>query len=99
MVDYVALLHGFGPLKLLAQGQSNIPATVGWGSSAALIMIVCNLLAIAVVRFRLPIPAQGGSSSSSNPTNLGVIQVVTGASIGHIIGVGVILGLANLGIL
>jgi len=99
MVNYVALLHGFDPLKLLAQVQSNIPTTVEWGGSVALVMIICNLLAIAVVRFRLPIPAQGGSSSNSNPTNVTVIQILTGASIGHIIGVGVILGLANVGIL
>lgn len=93
------MLHEFSQLQLFAQAQSSIPPTVEWGTSVAFVMILCNLLAIAVVRFRLPIPAQGGSSSNSNPTNIGVVQIITGASIGHIIGVGVILGLANFGIL
>lgn len=98
MVDYVQLLHGFAPLDLLAQLQSNVPATPEWSASVASVMIICNLLAIAVVRFWLPIPAQGGASNA-NSTENSVLQLLTGASIGHIIGVGVILGLANIGVL
>jgi photosystem I subunit 10 len=85
---------------LLFAAASTVPQTVEWSPKVAIIMIACNILAIAFGKLtikkqnvgpQLPSPELFGGMS------LGALLGTT--SFGHILGVGVILGLANAGVL
>ena len=84
----------FAPLLAIA------PATVSWSPKVALVMIVANVIAIAIgkatikhpnVGLQLPSPALFGGLSHG--AMLGTI------SLGHILGMGAIQGLAARGVL
>jgi photosystem I subunit X len=77
------------------------PRSVEWSPSVAIVMIICNVIAIAIGKFTiqqknvglgLPSSAQffGGMSHGAM---LGV------TSLGHILGAGAILGLSSAGVL
>ena len=90
-------------LMLLA---TDIPRTVSWGPQVAIVMILCNVAAIALGKATMKNLAAGPSipSSSSLPTaqyfgGMGWPALLATTSLGHIIGLGAILGLANLGLL
>ncbi|MEL6439511.1 MAG: photosystem I reaction center subunit PsaK [Cyanobacteria bacterium J06621_8] len=85
-------------LTLLA--ASTIPRTVAWNPKVGLVMILCNILAIAFAKFTmknvsagpaLPAPAYFGG--------MGLPALLGSASLGHLLGAGVILGLAGIGVL
>ena len=85
-------------LTLLA--ASTAPNTVSWSPKVAFVMIACNIAAIAfgklTIKYQnvgpsLPSPALFGGMSL--PALLGT------TSFGHLLGAGVILGLANAGAL
>ncbi|OKH18977.1 photosystem I reaction center subunit PsaK [Hydrococcus rivularis NIES-593] len=85
---------------LLLAAASTVPQTVEWSPKVAIVMIVCNILAIAFGKFtiknqnvgpQLPSPAMFGG--------MGLGALLGTTSFGHILGVGVILGLANAGVL
>jgi len=76
------------------------PATISWSPKVALVMIVCNVIAIAIgkatikqpsVGLQLPNAAMFGGMSHG--AMLGTI------SLGHIFGMGAIQGLASRGVL
>jgi photosystem I subunit 10 len=76
------------------------PATITWSPKVALVMIVCNVIAIAIgkatikqpsVGLQLPNAAMFGGLSHG--AMLGTI------SLGHILGIGAIQGLASRGVL
>ncbi|BDA40097.1 photosystem I reaction center subunit PsaK [Candidatus Atelocyanobacterium thalassae] len=80
---------------------ATIPTTVEWSPKVASIMIACNILAIVITKLvigessketRLP-----QFSEMFGHLNIGAILGAT--SLGHIIGVGMILGIASTGML
>jgi photosystem I subunit 10 len=78
------------------------PATPGWSFQTALIMIACNLFVIAIGRYAIKNPGAGPALPFSLPglfEGFGVPELLATASLGHILGAGMILGLGNAGIL
>ena len=86
---------------LFAAVQSTVPATPEWSPIVGLVMIICNLLAIAIGRFAIQQPGVGASLpiDSGLFQNFGIPELLATTSLGHIIGAGVILGLASAGAL
>lgn len=72
-----------------------VPHTPSWGLSTALVMVVCNVLAIAIARYAIKYPNVGPKLIG----DLSVPALLAAASFGHILGAGAILGLGNLGVL
>jgi photosystem I subunit 10 len=87
----------FAPL--LIQPLAMAPATITWSPKVALVMILCNVIAIAIgkatiqqpnVGLQLPNSAMFGGLSHG--AMLGTL------SLGHLVGMGAILGLASRGV-
>lgn len=77
-----------------------VPHTPTWSPLVGIVMILCNILAIAIgkvaitepkVKPELPMPEMFGG--------MGFPALLATTSLGHVIGFGAILGLANIGIL
>jgi len=83
-------------LPLLA-AMGTVPNTVEWGPNVAIVMIICNLVAFAIGKQVIQIPDAGPASGVFLGLGLPALLAVT--SLGHAIGVGAILGLANIGVL
>jgi photosystem I subunit X len=74
------------------------PRTVEWSPTIALIMIVCNILAIAIGKFTIQHQSTGGPMPSSNMFGgFGLGAVLGTTCFGHILGAGTILGLSYIG--
>ena len=76
--------------------------TVSWNSNVAIVMILSNLFALVVGRFAIKNPGQGPALPTSQPglwKSFGFPELLATASFGHILGAGIILGLANAGVL
>jgi photosystem I subunit 10 len=76
------------------------PRMANWSPTVAIIMILCNILAIAIGKLTISQPKAAPALPSDNlfggfglPALLGV------TSFGHVLGAGVILGLSNMGVL
>jgi photosystem I subunit 10 len=77
-----------------------VPTTLSWSPKVAAVMIICNILAIAFGKFTIKYPsAPPAMPSLALFGGFGLPAVLGTASLGHLIGAGVILGLANLGAL
>ncbi len=77
-----------------------IPHTEPWGLSTAIVMIICNLIAIAIGRFAIANPGDGPDLPVGKPDlfrNFNLPELLATMSFGHILGVGAILGLTNAG--
>ncbi len=84
-------------LLLLA---TSVPTTVEWNPQVAAVMIACNIVAIAIGKFSIQRPNDGPAMPSPNFFGGFSLGAVLGTiSFGHVLGTGVILGLANAGIL
>ncbi|WP_395649463.1 photosystem I reaction center subunit PsaK [Planktothrix agardhii] len=83
--------------------QSNVPATVSWSPSVAIVMIISNLLAIFIGFYAISKENRGkGPSLPGLPrmfTGFGFPELLATASFGHILGAGVILALGNAGVI
>lgn len=76
------------------------PATLEWSPTVALVMIVCNVLAIAFGKFTIQQQNVGPAMPSPNLFGGFSLGAVLGTTcFGHILGTGAILGLASLGVL
>ncbi len=73
------------------------PNTVEWGPNVAIVMIICNVLAFVIGKQVIQIPDAGPAPGVFLGLGLPALLAVT--SLGHAIGVGAILGLANIGVL
>ncbi|MGL5080876.1 MAG: photosystem I reaction center subunit PsaK [Microcoleaceae cyanobacterium] len=72
--------------------------TVSWSPKVAIVMIICNIVAIAIGKFTIKYPSVGPALPSSNLFGgMGLGALLGTTSLGHILGVGVILGLSNVG--
>ncbi len=83
-------------LPLLA-AAGTVPNTVAWGPSVAIVMIICNALAFFIGKQVIQIPDVGPAPGTFLGLGLPALLAVT--SLGHVIGAGAILGLANIGVL
>lgn len=82
--------------------EVSAPRTVEWSPSVAVVMIVCNLFAIAIGRYAIQKRGVGPKLPLAVPALLegfGVPELLATASFGHILGAGAILGLSNAGML
>jgi photosystem I subunit 10 len=83
----------FTPILLVA-----VARTVEWNPTMGLIMIVCNILAIAIGKSTIQNPHTGPAAPSSNLLGgLSLGAVVGSLCFGHILGTGTILGLSYIG--
>ncbi|MCB8749121.1 photosystem I reaction center subunit PsaK [Planktothrix agardhii 1810] len=89
--------------SLLMSIQSNVPTTVSWSPSVAIVMIISNLLAIFIGFYAISKENRGkGPSLPGLPrmfTGFGFPELLATASFGHILGAGVILALGNAGVI
>lgn len=77
-----------------------VPPTLEWSPKIAIVMILCNVLAIAFGKFTIKYQNAGPEMPSANLFGgFGLPAVLATTSFGHIIGAGVILGLTRLGAL
>lgn len=67
-----------------------------WSLSVGVVMIVCNILAIAISRFTIQRPHVGPEVPG---IGLSVPALIAATAFGHILGAGTILGLTNNGVL
>jgi len=84
---------------LLAQ---TVPSTPEWSYKVALIMITCNLFVLAIGKYAIQKPGVGPSLPVGLPMvfeGFGLAELLAIASFGHILGAGMILGMANAGLL
>lgn len=71
-----------------------------WSPTIGLIMIVCNIIAIAIGKYTIKNPSVGPAMPSPELFGgFGLGAVLGTTCFGHVLGAGVILGLSNLGVL
>ena len=76
------------------------PRTVEWGPQVAIVMIVCNIAAIAFGKATIRNQSAGPEMPSPEFFGgMGLPAVLATTSFGHILGIGTILGLASMGVL
>lgn len=77
-----------------------VPTTLEWNTNVALTMIICNIVAIAFAKYTMKeanaAPKLPGEAFFGG---MGLPALLATTSFGHLLGVGVILGLANMGAL
>jgi len=76
------------------------PATISWSPKVGLVMIVCNVIAIAIGKATIKQPNVGlklpGSAFFGGLSHGAMLGTM---SLGHILGIGAIQGLASRGVL
>ncbi len=85
-------------LNLLAA----VPATPTWSVGVGLIMITANVFALVVARYGIKVKGVGPSLPVELPglfSGFGVPELLGVTSFGHVLGAGLILGLAQAGLL
>ncbi|WP_055076387.1 photosystem I reaction center subunit PsaK [Pseudanabaena sp. 'Roaring Creek'] len=85
-------------LNLLAA----VPTTPVWSPSVALIMITANVFALVVARYGIQVKGVGPSLPVELPglfAGFGLPELLAVTSFGHVLGAGLILGLAQAGLL
>jgi photosystem I subunit 10 len=77
-----------------------VPNTLEWSPTVAIVMIICNIVAIAFGKFTIKYPSVGPATPSPEMFGgFGWGAVLGTTCFGHILGAGVILGLASMGAL
>ncbi len=75
-----------------------VPHTLEWSPTVGIIMVVCNIVAIAIGKFSIKYPNEGPAMPSPNLFGgFGLPAVLATTSFGHVLGAGVILGLSSIG--
>ena len=77
-----------------------VPTTLEWSPKVAVVMVLCNVLAIAIGKYTIKKPSVGLALPS--PEMFGGMShgaLLGTTSFGHVLGAGVILGLASMGAL
>jgi photosystem I subunit 10 len=81
---------------------ATVPATPIWSFNVALIMITANVFALVVGRYGIKVKGVGPSFPIQLPglfAGFGLPELLAITSFGHILGAGLILGLAQAGLL
>ncbi|WP_193364908.1 photosystem I reaction center subunit PsaK [Leptolyngbya sp. PCC 6406] len=77
-----------------------VPNTLEWSPTVAVVMVLCNVLAIAIGKFTIQNPSVGPAMPSPDLFGgFGLGAVIGTTAFGHLLGAGTILGLANIGVL
>lgn len=79
-----------------------VPATPTWSPSVGIIMVTANLFALVVGRYGIKVKGVGPSLPVQLPSlfsGFGLSELLAVTSFGHILGTGLILGLAQAGLL
>ncbi len=87
-------------MSTLFLAAATVPHTVAWNPKVAVVMIICNILAIAFGK--ATIKKQNVGPGLPSPELFGVMglgALLGTTSFGHILGAGAILGLSSLGVL
>lgn len=87
---------------VLTNSFAAVPQTVTWNLNVAIVMIACNLFAIAIGYYAIQKRGQGPALPIELPamfTGFGIPELLATTSFGHLLGAGMILGLSNAGIL
>ncbi|HEY9668432.1 MAG TPA: photosystem I reaction center subunit PsaK [Coleofasciculaceae cyanobacterium] len=88
--------------SILLAVQATVPSTPEWTPTVGIVMVLCNLFAFVIGRFAIQRKGVGPDLPMSKPailSSFGIPELLATASFGHILGAGVILGLANAGAL
>lgn len=78
------------------------PSTVSWSINVAIIMVACNLFSIAIGYYAIQKRGVGPALPVELPamfTGFGIPELLATMSFGHVLGAGMVLGLANAGLL
>ena len=87
-------------MTYLLFAAANVPHTVSWSPKVAIVMIACNIAAIAFGKFTIKNQSADPQLPSSDLFGgMGLPALLGTTSLGHVLGAGVILGLANAGAL
>ncbi len=84
----------------LILSTTTVPRTVEWSPIVGLVMVLCNIGAIALGKATMSNPGVG--PALPNPKMFGGMgwpALLATTSFGHILGFGAIIGLANIGVL
>jgi photosystem I subunit X len=79
-----------------------VARTPAWSPQVALVMITCNLFAIAIGYYAIKNRGVGPKLPMEMPamfTGFGLAELLATMSFGHLLGTGFILGLGNAGLL
>jgi len=102
IVPYPYRFSGETSLLTTALLAQTAPATPEWSVKVALIMITCNLFVLAIGKYAIRKPGAGPELPFQLPLlfeGFGLPELLATASLGHILGAGMILGLGNAGLL
>ena len=76
------------------------PATVSWSPKVGLVMIACNVIAIGIGKATIKHPNVGAKlRNDAFFGGMSHASLLATTSLGHVIGIGAILGLATRGVL
>nr|YP_009541606.1 photosystem I subunit X [Synarthrophyton chejuense]AYR05615.1 photosystem I subunit X [Synarthrophyton chejuense] len=78
---------------------SSLPNTQNWSAQIAIIMITCNLIAIAIGRYAIQVRGLGPSIPISGISGFGLAELLATTSLGHVLGAGTIIGLNSMGLI
>lgn len=77
-----------------------VPSTLEWSPKVAIVMVICNIAAIAFGKFTIQKPSEGPALPAPQLFGgMGLPGLLGTTCFGHLLGAGVILGLANTGAL
>jgi photosystem I subunit 10 len=75
------------------------PASVSWSPKVALVMIICNVVAIGIGKATIKYPNEGAQlPNAAMFGGMSHASLLATTSLGHIFGIGAILGLAARGV-
>nr|YP_009244300.1 photosystem I subunit X [Gelidium vagum]AMK96542.1 photosystem I subunit X [Gelidium vagum] len=78
---------------------ANLSQAPTWSLKIAVIMIICNLICIGIGRYAIQVRGLGPSVPLLGLEGFGLPELLATTSLGHVMGVGVILGLSYINIL
>ncbi len=85
---------------LMLAVSTSVPTTLAWSPKVAIVMIICNIVAIAFGKFKISKPDVGPALPMPEMFGgMGLPALLATTSLGHVLGAGVILGLASAGAL
>lgn len=74
------------------------PHTTAWSPQTAVIMIICNLISIGIGRYAIRVRGLGPGIPILGLQGFGLPELLATTSLGHIIGIGAIIGLSSIGL-
>jgi photosystem I subunit X len=88
--------------SILLAVQSTVPDTSTWSWSGSLVMNICIILGMIIAKIAIQNQGKGPKLPLLEPflgKNFGLPELLAGISIGHLLGVGTVLGLTNTGLI